>query len=98
MMLLFMVDFTITDTLSMRSQPPKSPTPLAPLNPPAKGGKTRGPFASPLRRGVGGNLSGDFGKVGVIGKCPLISLIHHSSGSGNGEDYVEGDTTHKVGD
>ena len=48
----------------MHSQPPKSPNPPSP---PYQGGnRYQGDFAN-------------FTKVGVIGKCPLISLIHHNS-------------------
>ena len=59
-----MVDFRITETLQMHSQPPKSPNPPSP---PYQGGnRYQGDF-------------GNFARVGVIGRCLLISLIHYNS-------------------
>ena len=63
----------------MHSQPPKSPNSPDKGSPPDKGAGGLGdllPCLSPLIRGVQGDF-GNFAKVGVIGKCLLISLIHY---------------------
>ena len=55
----------------MHSQPPKFPTPLAPL---VRGERWIGTYQG------GTHCQGDFGnfaKMGIVGKCLLISLIHH---------------------
>ncbi len=59
-----MVDFRITYTLPIQSQPPKSlgETPYQ-----------KHPPLSPLIRGVG-----TLRRNWVIDKCQLISIIHHS--------------------
>ena len=58
-----MVDLRINETFPMHSQPPKSPL---------SGGLDNGPLSGELQGDFG-----NFGKVGVIGKCLLISLIHY---------------------
>ncbi len=66
-----MVDFRITWTLPVHSQPPKSPDKGTP---PDKGVGGLGdllPCLSPLIRGVQGD-SGNFPKVGVIGNVYLF--------------------------
>ena len=58
----FIVKFRIIDTLSMQNQPPKSPNPPSP---PYQGGnRYQGDF-------------GNFDRVGVIGKCLLISRVYY---------------------